>query len=439
MEDMVMDAAAETEPIDGLDSAADDGGDGAASGIDDNNGLDVADGTEEAPAAEGEPQALDPNAAELAGQQADGRAMPDDIKKSLKALQAVNPTAAGKLRDTFFEAKAFRDVFPTTAEAVKAKEFVDLVGGDDGFKGLQESLEQWSGLHQSFEQNPGDFAKALSQANPEAFAAMVPKALNEWAAGNPSAYSYFSNSVALNTMTQMGLTPQNLQTLYAQVGDNPAAQQILRDVYGMVTGLQGKAQQFQQEQAQKNPEQQKFEKQKQEWEQQRQSEFETGVNGQADSYVVEKSQPLIDQYLGGQVVTEEMRALIAEKVKAELGDRLAKIPGFGAQIDRMYKARDAAQVLPYVQRNVDKILQPAVKAVVERLYRNVAPAKGGKTAGAPGTKAQPGSQVQAQRSTGVIELRAAPDWSRVDRSKTPDTDFLMGRAVLKDGRRVTWQ
>ncbi len=397
-------------------------------GGDEQDGLDIADDSdgEDQPAAEGESKPVTN----------DGRTLPADVKQALKAVQATNPTAAGKLRDAVFTAKAFSDVFATPADAVKAKDFLDGVGGEDGFKGLQASLEEWSGVEKAFQDGSPDFVKRLVNTSPEAFQKMAPNVINQWAQSAPEAFGYFQSSVALNAFRAAGITTEALQSAYAKVGDNPQAKVLIEDVFNALSGLQTTASKFKSDQAQRNPEREKLDAERKAFEDSRQSEFETDLATKTDSYTQAQAAPWLKQYIGTQPLAEGVKAAINKDLITEIGTRLSQIPGFDARLDSLVKSRNSADALMAVQQQIDKIVSISAKTVVERYTRVPGQTAKPGQAGKKPAVTKPGQS--APSSTGSLRLNSAPSHGQIEWAKTTKSQYISGEGTLKDGRKASW-
>jgi hypothetical protein len=385
----------------------------------------------------------------------DGRKLPDDVKKAIKAIQATNPNAAGKIRDGLFELQAIKAVFPTVGDAATAKEFIESVGGPEGLQSLRSDLDAWQAIDQAYAEGSPDFVKGVAESNPEAFAKMVPNAVNLWAEKNPDLYGIYANSVAVNTLmgqpgVEAGLgTLQELHNLLANPEwmqqSGPAAvpfiQRAIASVINGVVGLRERASELQQKQQQKpDPKIQQFEQQKQQWEQKVQQEFEADLTSKRDAYILDKAKPWIEQATAGLNLPEGFRDIIDEKLPAEVISRLAKLGDFDQRLDSLEKTRNGKDALAHYQRGIDKIIQAATETVTKRYTRGATPAAASQKP--PVVSAKPVVPLPVAkatvRSTGPLQLKSPPDMGQIDRAKTPNTDFLLGRAVLKDGRQVTW-
>src|SRR5579862_3523190 len=72
----------------------------------------------------------------------DGRALPKDIQRALKALRETpeNASVARALNDAYWREQAFAKVFPKPADAQAAKATLELIGGPEGIEKMQADL-----------------------------------------------------------------------------------------------------------------------------------------------------------------------------------------------------------------------------------------------------------------------------------------------------------
>src|SRR5512146_958344 len=141
-------------------------------------------GTDSAESGQGSPEAgetAERGEAEAQAQE-DGRTIPPDLRKHFAELKAQNPALYKKLKGLYFAEREFRNHFPGgPQEVVKLKEFVDTVGGEEGWQGVQETLKGWEELDGLYSNGSPEFVERIAKSDPEAFSQMVPKALERWA------------------------------------------------------------------------------------------------------------------------------------------------------------------------------------------------------------------------------------------------------------------
>jgi len=398
---------------------------------------------EETPDVEAEPEAdsepAEGEEPEVEGEEAepvaaDGRRMPDSLKKGLAALKAVAPEAAKELRGIYFANQEYRNAFPTVADATRAKTLIEEIGGPEGVQQIAQEREEWGTLDKQYAEGSGDFVKSIAESNPDAFVKIAPHAINEWASRAPEQYQYFAQSLTVNMLKNAGI-PDQLASAYNAASDNPQLQAQIAGVYNAIVDMHEKSQQFATKQQSVDPERQKLTQEKQQFEMQRRATFEEGVAKQAESYLTDKMKPEVDRILAGRKIDAEAEQTIQALVTQEVQKRLGEIPGFADKLEAFYRTGDSQKSIDYIKAQYNRILPEATKKVVAPLYRNI------QATPAPKPKAAVSS---AQPSRSEVTLKDMPSWDQVDMQKTqqefgmdPTAALIMGKAILKSGKRAS--
>lgn len=405
----------------GLDEATDiDAGEDSSDDAD----TDVdADGTEDDDAVAGDE---DP-AAPLA----DGRKMPDSIKKAIASLKPTNPEAAKEIKGLFFANQEYRTVFPKPADAVEAKTLIEEIGGREGIQQIQEEREEWNQIDKSFAEGSADFVKQIAESNPEAFQKTAAHVINEFASRSPEQYGYYANSVAYNTVLREPGVEQGLQALtqlHSQLAEAPWAQQAIASVVNGIVGLKDKAAAFEAKRSSVDPERQKFQQEKTQFETERRANFENGIAEKAESYLKEKMQPELTRVIAGRKVDPEAMKGYQKMVDSEVQRMLGEVPGFADKLEAHYRTGDQKKSIDYIQAQYNRILPQAVK-VIEPFLRNI-----GRPAAQQVDKS--GNPVARPAAAGEVVLKEMPERNQIDWSKTTTADVMMGKAVLINGKRA---
>ena len=358
---------------------------------------------------------------------ADGRKMPDSLKKGIAALKASMPEVAKEVKGLFFANQEYRQVFPKPADAVAAKTLIDEVGGQEGLQQINEERQEWSKIDQDFSEGKPEFVKGLAEGNPEAFLKTAPHVINEFAQRAPEQYAYYSNKVALNTLQNAGITMQGLASAYDRYKDNPAAQAVIAEVHNALYGLNEKAAQFEQKRSSVDPEREKLNQEKSQFEQQRRADFEGRVADEAEKHLQSKMQPEIDRVVNGRKVDPEAMKGYQQMVQNKVMEKLGAIPGFADKLEAFYRTGDQKKSLEYITSQYNRILPEAAK-VIEPFLRNIA--------GGPKLVTKTGEKTSTQASAGEVVLKEMPDYSAFDWSKTSVADVAQGHGVLKNGKKA---
>jgi hypothetical protein len=432
----MADESAVLDAVD-IDAGLDDGQDDGTldEGLQDDAALDdsseIADETEDDAADEenaDEEPAPEEGKEEVA---ADGRKMPDSIKKAIAALKPTNPEAAKEIKGLFFANQEYRNVFAKPADAVAAKTLIDEVGGHEGIQQIQSEREEWNTIDRDFSEGKKEFVTSLADGNPDAFLKTAPHVINEFAQRAPDQYQYYANNVAYNTVlrepgVEAGLAA--LSQLHGQLAEAPWAQQAIASVVNGIVGLKERAAQF--EQKRTDPREEQLKQRETQFEQKRRADFEGGIASQAENYLKDKMQPEIDRVVGNRKVDPEAMKGYQRMVNEEVMRRLGDIPGFSDRLEAHYRTGDAKKSVEYIQSQYNRILPEAAK-VISPFLRNIAPAKQSPAATTNGKGAA------RPAVAGEVTLREMPEWKDIDFSKCDTADVAAGHAVLKNGKKAS--
>lgn len=361
---------------------------------------------------------------------ADGRKMPDGLKKAIAGLKETSPEIAKQIKGLYWSDQEYRAAFPKPADAVAAKQFLEEIGGQEGVQEIAAEREEWQQIDRDFSEGKPEFVKSLAEGNPEAFLKTAPHVINEFAQRAPDQYQYYANRLAINTMANAGLTIPNLAAAYERYKEsNPEAAAILAEVHNSLFDLNQKASEF--ESKRTDPREEQLKQREQEFETKRRADFETGVASQAEKYLSDKMQTELDRVIAGRKVDPEAMRGYQKLVKDRVGELLEAVPGIADKLEAYYRTGDAKKSLDYIQSQYNRLLPQAAK-VVEPFLRNIAPGKPQQA-----QKTANGKPTTTSSSPGSIVLREMPDYSQIDFDKCTVAEVMMGKAVLKNGKTAT--
>ncbi len=355
---------------------------------------------------------------------ADGRKMPDSLKKALAAVKATNPEAAKELRGIYFANQEYRNSFPTAAEAATAKTLIEEVGGPEGVQEIAAEREEWGTLDKQYEEGSGDFIKSIAESNPEAFVKIAPHAINEWASRAPEQYAYYAQSLTVNMLKNAGI-PDKLSEAYHAAANNPQLQAQIAGVYNSIVDMHDKAQQFAQKRV--DPHEEQLNKREQQFEQRRRADFEDGVASKAETYLAGKMISEMKIVIGNRKTDPEAMPHYEKLVKDEVERRMVEIPGFEGKLEAFYRTGDAKKSLDFITGHYNRILPEAAK-VIAPLVRNIG--------NVPAPKAKP-AQNGAPAIRSEVTLKEMPEWKDIDFAKCTTADVASGWAILKSGKKAS--
>lgn len=127
----------------------------------------------------------------------DTKATPDSVRKALKAMRDADPKngqVVKELHGAFERWNAAKAIFPKgVAEMQDAKTFIDLVGGPDGYKKMQDSIDAVTATDELlYAADPKLWDNVLedlkASGHPEALGALAPSFLSKLKAHDATAY-----------------------------------------------------------------------------------------------------------------------------------------------------------------------------------------------------------------------------------------------------------
>lgn len=416
--DAILDApdtpAADTTPVDA--TPADD----TSSSSPDSGTADTSDATDPNAVADetaGDDTNADPNADASADTPAadavagDGRTIPAKWKELFKNDK--------ELKSLYFSNAEFRKHFETPA---KAKEFLadlEAAGGIDGLKQASTTLQEIDTAIAA-----GDSKIVERFAAAEGFPKLVPAVMAAYAKSDEAGYTHIIASSINDTLHQSGFI-QGFELLKSIVADNPQAKSILDKMSAFLGGVDQLAK-TKPEGPKVDPERQKFLEEKQQFQTERQEAFRKDIGSSVASTITTGIKTSLAPYLKNRTTDKEDYALLERNVNLELGQLLNGDANFQKQKDALLKTGDKAKIVKCMEAAIAKHLPAAAKKVGRLFGASQAPVV---------VKKEP---APANNAT-VQKLSATPQAHEVDWSRPgAQDDFLDGKAVLKNGKRVTF-
>lgn len=378
----------------------------------------------------------------------DGRKLPDEVRKALKALRDSSPEnakAARALNDVYGREQAYKQVFPTVKDAVAAQgtlATVESYGGLDGIQATIAEIEEIDGLLQAGDSKAID---KIFQAAGDGFSKIAPAMLDKLQSSNPEAYSAAIRPHLVAAIGSSGLTDAFAAVMQAQqFAATPGASAEFKAKWekDAATGLQkiheylsnlGKTpastsatQPVQQNDA--------FTKREQELATKEAAQFNTEVGNLANSKMTSSLSKALAPYLRNELksVGREGRADVVQGIYDEIA-KLAKADKvYQTTKDNLFKSKtkNAANIAQHMSAKFESVVADATKAVVNRRYgKGAAVAPKTTSTGTPA----PGGTGSVQKPILVKEL---PAHSEVDWSKTDDDMTIRGVRVLKSGKVI---
>ena len=364
----------------------------------------------------------------------DGRVIPQEFREAFKQ----NP----KLRNLFFSEKAYREQFPTIQEARQARDLLETVGGEEGWKQVQQSQEEQRGLDDLYySRNPQkqrDFVKNLLTQDKGAFESIVPVALEEFYGASPEAYNRVMSQVISSTF-QMSFNRAGLAGALAQlknsIGANDGrATQILQ-------GIEEWAGEFEKIARSKpaiDPEREKLQKEldeiKSSTEKQKQDSFFSSYQSDAYKSAETSVEKHLASMLAGKTLDKDTKETLSENIVRRVSRMAQKDENYMRSIKAILQRGDKDKAVRFFTSKFNQLLPQAAKEVFKAFNVNPNPKP------APTNTAAKPAVSSAPQSPGFVRIARAPKSSEIDYSRTSNKMIANGQAVLiAGGKKVQWE
>lgn len=396
---------------------------------------------------------------------------PETIRKALKALKDASPenaAAVKELHGSYERHQAYKKEFPTVQEAREAKEFIQLVGGQDGYEKLNATVQ---GIQESdallYDGDPKLLDNIIedlkSEGKMDSLGKLAPAFLDKLKQHDNAAFYKTFAPHFLDGIKEVQI-PEVLQALtsaltpddkgeFSKDGANKAAA-IVKNMTAWLKGLETQA--AKPKDPELTPERKAFLEEKSKFDNEK-KEAETGKVKAFQTEVATACEKHNNQSLGKELgpflkmpffkgFPRETLVDLGTGIKENLYTTLKADKVYQAQMTAMWKAKspDKAKITEYHNTKLDSIAARIVRETVQKRYPGYA--KGGSAAGkvaaADEKKAATVKTDAAAVASGKpVYVATKPAWESLDHDRDPkDYLFAAGKGYLKaTGKFVTWR
>jgi hypothetical protein len=359
----------------------------------------------------------------------DGRVIPQWMRE----LQVKNPEAYKKAKADLFELRDRRSVHPTSQAAREEHNLVQSLGGPQGVEQLREDATFFKDAANQFLKGDPAFIKDLWEEDAIAAALHVQPMLDLYRTKDIEGYKATVARLWDNEFQAVGLLERGLQPLQKaiQAGNKEEALAVLESIagwQGSISQIAKKAddprvKSLLAERARQHETRQQTEH----------AEFLKEYRTEALDTVVNEGAKVFDSFFKGRKIDPEDRTDLLREALAMANRTVKADAEFIKQRDKHLERNDSHSALQMTKARFARELPDAVKRVARR-YGLIS----GKPS--PGTPpAKPGQQPNKPgQQPGWVAVNIRPDAMEIDRNRTTPDDIISGKAVLKDGRKVTW-
>jgi hypothetical protein len=391
---------------------------------------------------------------------------PQEVRKALKAFKDADPKNSAmvkQLHGAFERHEAYKAEFPTVQEAREAKQFIENIGGYEGFEQLQntlKSVEESDHLLYSGDAKLLDniYEDMKSEGKQDAFGKLASPFLDKLKDVDKKAYYATLTPHYVESLERAKL-PDVIAALtnLAEVGDEKSVAEIkaivadMGDWFGKLKGEAAKAKQAPTpEQLALKADREKFEKEQQEFKTNQTKEFQSAVGKEAETtsnnMLGKHLTPFLKSAYFKGFSRENLRPLAAE-IQRNLRDELSSDKAYQTQMKALWGAKtpDKGKILQYHKTKVETMADRIVRSAVQRMYPDHA--KGGSAAGRIAAANQKKEQTQKQDAVAVASgkpVYVAVKPKNLNRDMDPQSLLeIAGKGYIPDGKGkwklVTWR
>lgn len=377
---------------------------------------------------------------------ADGRKVPDEVRKALKAFRDASPEnakAASALRDSYGRELAYKAVYPTVKDAQAAQATIQTIESYGGVEGIQATIAEIEEIDQFLSAGDPRAVDKILEVAGEGAGKIVPAMLDKLQTSNPDAYAAAIRPHLVEAIGKSGLPDAFAAVIQAyQFAQTPGATPEFKAKWekDAVEGL-GKIQQYLQglKTAPVTPptapgQPDKLTARESAVAAREAQQFNNEVGSLANTEINGSLQKAVTPYLKEMKLGKEARADYIQGVYDEVAKLVKADKVYQTNKDNLFKAkiRDASKIANLMKAKFDSVVGDAAKTVRDRRYgKSTAPVPvpGAK----PGTPPVPGGTGSLQKPILVKQLPSRAD---VDFAKTDDDMIARGIRVLKSGKVV---
>lgn len=352
----------------------------------------------------------------------DGRLLPRYIRE----LKAANPEDYKRAKAEFFGHSAYKQVFPTVGDARQAKQTLELVGGEAGLATLQQDMSEFREVAGQFINGDPKFVDDLAANDPIAFGTHAPRYLEKLREVDTPAFNKLVASQLVNEFQATGFRAQ-LEQAYAATQD-PKVRVILNQLAKWHDNVDAIS---------KQEEDPRYKKLQEELRAERTGKAEETFKAFREGYKTEAKKgidgtatKLLDSYLGGQKIDPDDKILLMRNAIQLADATISKDETFTKQRNLLLQRQDKPAAVRYVTARYEEALKESVKRVIKAF---------GRTGAKPAVTAQPTlpAKPAAPQVDGFTRIGERPNPHDIDGNRSRGM-LLNQRAILKDGRKVTW-
>lgn len=363
---------------------------------------------------------------------------PSNISKLIREIKESNPQAAPiakQLQDAYFSDRAWKEVFPNIEDAKVLKASFDSIGGREGLMELQSVSQTLEDLDKMLETGDPKLVEDILSKSPEGFSKIVPHALRTLERSDPQTYAS-----VMRPLVAGGVVGSDVGHYIAgaidslKAGDPDMALRRLTPALQWYKSVEQEAQKAGEVSSAAPNGFEDREKGLQEREYKMNSGY---VQRDMNSYALSGARGALRPLLKTANLSTEAKSDLEDGVLREIGSALMSDKVFQEQVDSLVKRGQLDKALSLAKVHIDRVRPEAVKSVWQRRYGNLKPTQAKSPAKRPGHSATPAQRTSVQPSS-TVQVPKMPPMDAIDMRRTDWRMVADHKAILKDGRTVTW-
>lgn len=354
-----------------------------------------------------------------------------DVQKALDALKETDPRIANELRSKYFKTSQFESIYRSPQEAREAKEFIDGIGGEDGYQEVLSQRDEFKDVVAKFDAGDPEILKQLAAESPKALETLAPAGLAALRQSNPEAH----HSIAVNEFSELlkahgarngidGLFVE-LKNIYDSLDAKSDARGKVENLYAFLKEIKDRAKPLPEFKGQTTD---------------KESELSTRENNLYLAEVSRQTVPILNRaitailtpLMKGKTLTQDQKKAVYTDAFDAISRELKDDAKFQTRLGMLKKSRDTGKILQMVKSRLGT-RDAKGRTIAGRAVGSAWSTRGFGGSSGNGTKAAPGT-TQARM------LDKKPSMDQIDKSD-PNylTKYMRGEAVLKGTKqRVKW-
>lgn len=359
------------------------------------------------------------------------------LLREIRQNSPENAPLARALSDAFYRDQQWQSLFPTMDDARTLKSTFDAIGGIDGLAQLQELSDGVARIDEMVESGDPQVIDDMFSESPDGAAKLVEHGIGKLQQVNPEAYQQAIRPHLVSALKASGLRNTVVEAFQSlQSGNADNAGQYLRQIAGWLDGLGEAAQEVQQPRT--DPQAQKLQQEREQLAQQKQEMLNQQIGNKVQPYIDRTIQDGLKPFLKGAALGQPQ----IQRLRADIGDHIANALASDKMFSRNFaaimKQGDVEKAATFMQSQIDRVRQNAIKTIWNERYGNLSLAKAAPPKKAAAASA--GANSAQSRPTSALTLPKKPDIAQLDMSRPDSMDlYFKKQGFTKDGRLVRWE